>query len=526
MLLDTKFTGNIITMDHRRPRAQSMGVWNGLIVGFDEELDGMQAAEQHDFGTGSLVPGFFDAHTHLAATGMNLQGADVSEERDVNGLLIRVAEEAAKLAPGEWLEIWGYDQRNIGRHVTPQELERAAPQNPTVVRHVSSHVSVLNIRGISLLPDGEAKAKIEREDGLAFEKMQDLVRDLVEPYRLSKIESAIRAAAQLALSEGVTTSIEAGVGRGFCAHSEIDVRAFINLHQRDELGIRVQLMPCIDYLHPLLAHPDDHATSVLDLGLQQGFGGDDLWLGPTKLWFDGGMMARSAAFTEPYEGTDFYGALAEDESELQQRVIEAHRSGWDVAAHAIGDYAIESAITAFEEAQRIAPDSNRRHRIEHGALIRDDHLKRLARLSMSIGSQPCFITYSGDDFHGIMGPNRAHKLYRGRTLLDAGVRLLGSTDRPLPGTPLLGIKALMDRKTTTGQVLGVGEELTGAEALAAYTLDPAWAARRENRLGTLSAGKHADITVLSEDILSASADAIGSAGVLATFVGGVRRFEQ
>lgn len=524
MLLDAVITGNFITMDPGRPSARRMGVWNGSIVGFDEVIEGLATRETHDFNGGSLVPGFIDGHTHLATTGMNLQEMNVSAERSVQSVLLRIADAVAELPPGEWLEVWGYDQRNIGRHLTPKELDQAAPSNPVVVRHVSSHVSVLNSGAIALLPTGDHRQKVVEESGLVFEKMQEIVRNLVEPYHLTKIEGAIETTAQLVLSEGVTTCIDAGVGTGFCSHSEIDVRAFIHLQERDTLGVRVQLMPCIDCLHPLTAHKDDYASSVLDLGLLQGFGGDDIWLGPTKMWFDGGMMARSAAFTRPYEGTDSCGELAEDEDELQGQLIEAHRSGWDVAAHAIGDRAIDSVIEAFEEAQEIAPDPKRRHRIEHGALIRADHISRLAGLSMAIGTQPCFITYSGGDFREIMGPERAQQLYRGRSLVDAGVRLIGSTDRPLPGTPLLGIKAMMDRKSITGQVVGAGEELSAVEALAAYTVNGAWAARREHRLGTLTAGKYADVTVLSENLLEVSADGMADTQVQATFVNGVRRY--
>lgn len=524
MLLDTILTGRIITMDPARPYAQSMGIWQGKIVGFDEEITGLQAREREDFSGGSIVPGLIDGHTHLAATGMNLRGLDVSDEDSVDGVVQRVGAVVEELSPGEWLEVWGYDQRNIGRHVTPAELDLVAISNPVVIRHVSSHACLLNSFAVGLLPNADVRGIVEQNNGLVFEKMQDLVRDLVEPYRLSKIESAVEAASKLSLSEGVTTSIDADVGMGLVSHSEIDARAFFNLQQRDRLGIRVQLMPSMDYLHPLKAHVEDHASAVLDLGIQQGFGGDEIWFGPAKMWFDGGMMARSAAFNDPYVGTDFKGELAEDEEVLHSRLIEAHRSGWDVAAHAIGDRAVDSVIEAFEKAQRIAPDPSRRHRIEHGAVIREDHIPRLAKLSMSIGTQPCFITYSGDDFQRIMGPVRAQQLYRGRSLMDKGIRLIGSTDRPLPGSPLVAMKAMMDRKSATGRVVGSGEEITATDALRAFTVNGAWASRREDKIGTLAVGKYADMTVLGQNLLEVNPEAVEETQVRATFVNGVRRY--
>lgn len=524
MLLDTILIGDIVTMEPSRPFARKMGVWNGCIVGFDEEIDGLEGSDILSFENQCIVPGLVDGHTHLATTGLLLQETNISTDYSIEAVLARISSTLNQQDPSEWLEVWGYDQRNIGRHVTIEELDHVAPSTPVLLRHVSSHALVANSAALSLVECREAREQIKRNGGLVFEKMQDVFRRLVEPYRVSKIERAVKASSKQALSEGVTTCIDAGIGRGLCSQSEIDMRAYVNLQEKDELGIRVQLMPCADYLHPLKAHTDDHAVSALDLGLLQGFGSDHLWLGPTKMWFDGGMMARSAAFTQPYEGTDTYGELAEDEELLKQRLIDAHCSGWDVAAHAIGDRAIDSALNAFEEAQRIAPDENRRHRLEHGAVIRPDHISRLRRLSISIGTQPCFITYSGDDFQQIIGKERSAQLYRGKSLVDDGIRLIGSTDRPLPGTPLRGMQTMIDRKTISGSKVGPEESLNVTDALNAYTVNGSWAARREDRIGTLATGKYADITILNTNILETDVETIGEIEVVATFVDGIRRY--
>lgn len=524
MLLDSLITGNIVTMDPSRPYAHQMGVWNGLIVGFDEEIDGLEPRETHDFANECIVPGLIDGHTHLASTGFLLQETNISSDRSISAVLRRIARALEQHKPSEWLEIRGYDQRNIGRHITMEELDHVAPSTPVLLRHVSSHALVANSAALAQVGSADIRAQIQRSDGLVFEKMQDIFRNLVEPYKLTKIERAVKASARQALSQGVTTCIDAGVGRGLCSQSEIDARAYTNLQSRDELGIRVQLMPCADYLHSAKAHIDDHAESVLDLGLQQGFGSDHVWLGPTKMWFDGGMMARSAAFTKPYAGTDNCGELAEDEEELKQRLIEAHLSGWDIAAHAIGDRAIDSALSAFEEAYRLLPVANRRHRLEHGAVIRPDHIDRLRKLSVSIGTQPCFITFSGDDFQQILGNRRTRQLYRGKSLNDAGIRLIGSTDRPLPGTPLRGMQTMIDRKSASGNEIAPAEALSAIDALKAYTINGAWAARREDKIGTLASGKYADFAVLTKNILKARAHELGETEVAATFVEGQRRY--
>ena len=347
----------------------------------------------------------------------------------------------------------------------------------------------------------------------------------VYPYPVEFIERAVRIAAEGCVRDGVTGVVDAGIGAGLASISAVELRAYQNLVAAGQLPVRATLMPQFGALHPLAGNPADGIELGLDLALASGFGGERLGLGHVKFWFDGGMMARTAAFSEPYvntDSTDNVGMLAGERDELIEQVAATHASGYQIAIHAIGDVAIDVAIEALRTARDRAPWDGARPRLEHGAYIRDDQIAALADLGVAVVAQPCFLWTSGDDFATIMGPERTEHLYRGRSLLDAGVRLVASTDRPHAGTPLRAIQVLAERRSQTGRDLAPAERITVAEGLAAYTIDAAYAAGSERWNGSLTPGKRADFVVLERDPFETPVSEIGEIAVLETYVDGVR----
>jgi hypothetical protein len=177
-------------------------------------------------------------------------------------------------------------------------------------------------------------------------------------------------------------------------------------------------------------------------------------------------------------------------------------------------------MDCIEEAIAAAPHRSARHRIEHGGAIRPDQIDRVAALGLTIVTQPSFIHDSAHDFADILGPDRADWLYRGRSLIDAGVRLVGSTDRPLPGTPLRAIQAFADRRNKTGRILAAHEAITVQEALEMFSVHGAWISGHENRLGRLAPGYLADLCFLDRNPLSVPIEEISSIQVRGTAVEG------
>lgn len=522
---------NILTMDPRRPTASTVGVWDGRIVGVDEEIAGLPARRTLDLGGATVVPGFVDSHTHLVSEGFARGALDVSAATTVDGVLDLISA-AAAADDRPWIDVVGYDQRKLGRHLGRHELDRAADGRRVIVTHISGHASVVSTAVLSGNPfehpdlDGVERDAAGEPTGVLFERGTMLARRLRLPLSREELVDAIDLAGQTCLSQGITAAVEAGIGALSIGFSPVEVAAYQAARASGRLPIRVQLMVSADALHPVDAHPDDQTRQGIDLGLLTGFGDDRLGLGAVKVFTDGGVMVRTAALTEPYlgpqAGPSNTGVLAQPAEEIMAIVADAHAAGWQLGIHAIGDRAIDLALDAIESAQRARPRPDPRHRIEHCGIARPDQLDRMAALGVVASIQPCFLVDNSEDYAAVLGPERMHWQYRGRSFTDRGIVIAGGSDRPLgAGSPLVGIQYMVERTSAKGMVTGPEEGLPVEQALAAYTSGAAYAARREHAFGSVTARKHADFTVLSDDPRRVDPSGIGKIDVVATVVGGV-----
>jgi predicted amidohydrolase YtcJ len=276
-----------------------------------------------------------------------------------------------------------------------------------------------------------------------------------------------------------------------------------------------------DRLEPVVAHANDGIRRAVPLGLRTGLGDDRLSIGPLKLWTDGGMMARTAALTWPYEGMDTAGQLQDDPDLMRAAIVDGHAAGWQLAVHAIGDRAVDFALDALAEAQHTVPRPDARHRIEHCGLVRPEQLARIAELNVIPVIQPTFLYAYGDDYAKIMGPERSPWMYRGKSFLDRGIVVAGSSDRPVAdGRPLRAIQFMAERKSKEGNPIGPDEAITVHQALAAYTTGAAYACRQENALGTITPGKLADFAILETNPLTTDISEIGDIKIAATVIDG------
>ncbi len=509
---------DIVTMDPHRPRARRLGILHGRIVGLDEQLEGWDAADRLDLDGACVVPGFIDAHTHLELTGQGLAAIDISSCATPTAALDVIAA-AAQAVPDGWLEVSGYDHRVLGRHLTAHELDLATRGRKVWARQISSHASVVSTAVLEALPP-EYRIGPEGAAGLFKERDQAVVLEQRLPYSVDDTAALIVRAAEQARREGITTCVDAGNGGEVGALSPVDGAAYQATLEAGRLPVRMQLMPSIDVLRDLRTNPADGFRRGIDLGLRTGFGSDWLGIAAQKVVIDGGMQVETARMSVPYEGTDNVGAWRQDPQEMLEAIVDGHRAGWRMALHAIGDAALDLAIEALEKAQAAWPRQDARHRIEHGGVIRDDQLPRLGALGVAVVSQPSFLYDFGDRYACQLGPERTRWLYRGRSLLTHGIRLVGSTDRPLPGTPLRIIQTLVDRTSNSGRVLCPDERIDLAAALETLTVNAAWAIGREDRLGRLARRHLADLTLLARNPFDVDPTTIAEIPVLGTVVDG------
>lgn len=528
---------DIITMDDRRPRAASLGIWQGRIVGLDEDLDGLDAAEVLDLCGATVTPGFIDAHCHTTWFGLGLAEVDVSSARGLDQLYAMLEADMATDQQAGWLMATGFSQtQHGGQFPDIGVLDRITGDRPLFIRHNSGHMAVVNTAALRLagaespsFPDPDGGVIVRdgsgHPTGLVQETAQQLIQQLILPYSVEAIEAALDRATRYYASEGITSFTEAGIGGGWIGHSPVELAAYQRAMAKGRLHARAQLMPVLDVLHPLDGHGAVGAAG-LDLGMYSGFGNEFLSLGPAKVFLDGSLLGETAAVSEAYcshghtDNSLNTGYFQADPEALRNRIDAAYAAGWSIAAHAIGDRAVDLAIDIIKDCTEKYGPRAVPNRIEHASITRPEQVARLAAAGIAVTPQASFFAEGGDGMTASLGEQRLGWAYRAASFLEAGVTVAGSSDRPVAdGNVLRGMQAFVDRRTLTGKVFGnPGERLSAVEALAAYTTGAAAATGTSHIKGSLTPGKLADFTVLSGSPLAV--DDIAELQVLATSLGG------
>ena len=534
-MLDALYAnGRFWTGDPQRPTATAVGVVGGVIVGLDDEVLGLKAARVHDLGGAPVVPGFHDAHFHLSAVGQHLRRCDVSPAAvgTLDDLYAAIGRFADGLAPGAWVVAEGYEDDRLGAIPDRHALDRVTGGRPAWVVHASHHAGVANTEALRRMGFSDPRdvpdvvhGVVQRDsDGAATgyfaEAATALVNAALRPEPADDFVAAIAAGSAHALSLGLTSVTEPGISGTLTGNGPHDLAAFQRARDLGLMGVRITVMPEVAALHTLGGSGDDLG---LDLGIRTGLGDDWLRVGGVKMFADGAFTARTAAvhhcYLESVGGGE--GVLLTDPETLRANIVAAHRAGWQVCTHAIGDRGVDQVLDALEEAQSQHPRTHPRHRIEHCGLVSQSQVERIAALGVIPVPQARFISEFGDNYVRVLGDERAERVFAQASFLRAGIELPGSSDCPVVGgEPLRGLQALVTRTTPSGRVLGADERITAAQALRAFTYGSAYADHQEGRKGSLARGRLADFVVLSDDPLTVDPASIGSIQVVATVVGG------
>lgn len=528
----------VLTVASRCPRATWIAVHGGRVLAVGSRAEDAPAARRRiSLGGATVVPGFHDAHNHTVHFGRSLASLELRhpDTSSLEQLYQAVADAAARQPKGSWIFGENYDQNKLGAHPSLAELDRVAPEHYVRLGHNSRHMCfvnspVLRELDIASAPD-PAGGRVERDadgrpTGLLLESAMELLRPLTWPTPFNSMVDYIGAAHRQYLSEGLTAVQEAGVGTGLAGSSPTEAYAFQTARERGLLGVRTTLMPGAGDAAAIAGAEGDAAFGY-GLGMVSGFG--DLWLrlGPMKVFSDGSLIGRSAAMNDSFADDPCnHGMMALAPGELEATILAAHRGGWQIATHAIGDRAVDEVVEAYAAALKELPRPGHRHRIEHAGIASDTSVARMVELGLIPNPQGRFIGELGDGMMRALGPERVQQCYRGRSLVDAGIELPGSSDRPVvTGAPLLGIHDMVNRRTDTGQEFVPREALTPEQALRAYTYGSAHATFLESEMGSIEAGKVADFAVLSDDLTTIEPERIREIDVLATVIDGHAVFD-
>jgi predicted amidohydrolase YtcJ len=516
--------GNVLTM-HTPQRAEAVAVATGKVVavGTERELRSQASSftEIVDLEGRTLLPGFEDVHAHVWKMGHLLTTSlDLRRSGSIEAIGDLVRERSAILPQGSWLQGRGFNEISLAerRRPTRHDLDRFAPDRPVVLTRTCGHIFVANsvalrlagIDSATVAPDGGV---IEREldgkpNGLLHETAIGLVHRVLPPPTRADYKQMIHAALRHQLSLGITSSSDCGVLPNL-------LEAYLEMDLDGTLPARITVMP--------LGRPDGSSGPLV---LPSKHHSPMLRIDTVKFLADGGLSGATAALSIPYRNSTSTGVVRFQSHELSELFADAHRQGWRIATHAIGDAAIEQVVGLYE---RLGPHpSGLTHRIEHAGLPSASQLKRMAAAGISVATQAIFLDELGANFLAFVPDGLGDRIYPFRDMLEAGVTVAFSSDAPVveSDSPLAGMHAALARRTRNGVAILPDQTISVEDGLRAYTVSAAITAGEEQSRGSIQPGRWADFAVLSADPTAVETEAIRDISVERTYLGGKLVYEK
>ncbi len=528
------FNGSVLTMDATNPRAEAVAVREGKIaaVGSNEEMLSLRRERTAviDAGGKSVLPGFNDSHLHLAGYAMRKAMIDLRGLKGVDELESKLRSHIRDvgLAEGAWILGWGWDQtpyreqRMPDRHV----LDRVSATRPMMLLRCCGHVCVLNTAALKasaifehspIVDGGLVELDAEgKPTGILKENAMELAKPPSTPITGDALKRLIMTAAR-DFSEAGLTSVQTDDLGAFPGEPDELFEAYLELAGEGRLPLRVS--------EQMLLPEADKLKQVIEAGWKTGRGNDFFRIGPLKLLTDGSLGGRSALLSEPYaDDPGNRGIALFSRGQLKELVLLAHTAGMQVAAHAIGDRAIAEVLDVYREVQEEHPREDPRFRVVHASLCPPELLDRFAAQGVLADIQPRFVPSDLPFIESRLGNTRAASAYCFRGFLQRGIHIGGSSDCPVEDyCPLTGIHAAVNRQGDDGEPKDgwmPGQKLTLHEALYLYTMGSAYNSFEENIKGSITAGKLADLVVLSGNIEQTDPGRIKDLTVERTIVGG------
>lgn len=507
-------------------RAQALAVKDGLLlaVGTNDEIMKFHGKNTKtvDLAGRFVMPGFNDAHTHLAEAGREKMNVDLVGVRSLDEMKARIAARAKSVAPGEWIVGAGWDHTKWfdRRLPTREDIDSVTAGHPAYFDRVDGHIALANTAalkaaGVASQTKAPAGGEIDHDaqgkpTGILRESAKQLVRAKIPPPTAAQRRRALELAFADAVSHGITSAQDYSAWDDFLVMEEMETQG--------ALPIRVsEWLTLLDPVTTLEGHRAHHPATdpMLHTGMLKGF-------------MDGSLGSRTATLLAPYDDDPKNSGLPQyQQDQLDRMARERAKAGFQMGFHAIGDRAVAMALGAFAEAQQYAREnhirqSDFRYRIEHDQVVTADQIPEYAKLDIIASVQPNHLLTDMNWAEDRIGAERAKHSYPWGDFLKTKVMLAFGTDYPVePITPFRGLYAAVTRMNEAGTKSYYPEQkLTIHDALAAYTTGSAYAQFEEKGKGLLERGMLADFAVLDRDLTKASPHDILQTKVLRTVVGG------
>lgn len=494
------YHGHVQALDAAGTRADWLVVKDGKVVRLGNgKAPKERGALRVDLRGRHLLPSLTDAHAHLVDMGEELSQADLRGAKSEKEAVEKLKQFFALHPTSGPLVGNGWDQADWPGQAFPSRasLDSAYPDRPVVLNRIDGHASWVNTAALKQAHLWDAKdpegGKIARDKeglptGMLLDTAQDALDSLRPPYTDEQLENFIRLAVQKSLSFGITTVDDAA------AHPR-HIEAVRRLLHRGEINFRVYALAHSD--------KDEELKPLLDRGIEVGAENGRLTVRAVKLFADGAMGSRGAALVEPYsDDPGNRGLLRMTPEEFVAKVKWIDSKGFQIAVHAIGDRGNQVTIDAFEKGlgEKIA---EKRPRLEHAQLLREEDLARIAKDGIVASMQPVHCTSDMKWVDSRVGKQRARFAYAWKKLLDLGVPLAFGSDAPVEDiNPWHGLFAAVTRQDAGFQPVGgfyPENRISLSEAFRGFTRGAAFSEFEEKTSGSLEVGHWADFMILARD---------------------------
>ncbi|MFY9791392.1 MAG: amidohydrolase family protein [Candidatus Sulfotelmatobacter sp.] len=480
-----------------------------------------------DVGGHFVMPGFNDAHLHLADAGLQKLNVDLTGVKTLEEFRERVLAKVETAKPGVWILGGGWDETMWPVKTLPSrwDLDEISSGHPILLDRVDGHLAVANTRALQLAnvtiasrdPEG---GQIDRDangqpTGILRDTAQQAVLAVIPQPTLEERRQGIEVALADLAEHGITSAQD-------YSPAWENFQIYEDLEKEGKLTARIsEWLPFDESVEELQKKRDSHPQT--DLMLHTGM---------LKAFMDGSLGGHTAALLEPYSDDPKTSGLPRYEpAKLNEMSKERVLAGFQLGFHAIGDKGVQMALDAFAEAEKAAREQkvkapnggdDFRLRVEHAQVTTPAQIARFKELKVIASMQPSHVLSDMRWAQDRLGPKRAATAYAWAAFLNKGVPLAFGTDYPVePVTPFRGLYAAVTRKSEDGkQEFFPAQRLTMDQAIAAYTTGSAFAEFEEKEKGKLMPGMLADLVVLDRDVTASAPEKILTTRVLRTVVGG------
>ncbi len=528
--------GKVVTVDDNVPDGQAIAMKGDTIlaVGSTREIREWVGSETEvvDLDGMLAIPGFIESHAHFTGTGNAKMQLNLMEASSWDEIVSMVEAVVGDAATGELIRGRGWHQekwdetpeQNVDGVPTHHSLSAVSPDNPVVLTHASGHAAFANAKAMEMSgigrrtspPSGGEIVRDENGDpiGMFRETAQRLLRGAYEGSEAPDPRRLIELANEEVISKGITTFHDAGSGFG-----TIDL--YKEMIDAGQIDVRLWVM---------VSGSNEELAERLPEYRIIGYGDNHLTVRSIKRLLDGALGPHGAWLLQPYRDLPTSTGLnTATVASVEESARLAAEHDFQLGVHAIGDRANRELIDIYERTFNSHPDkSDWRWRNEHTQHLHPDDIARMGELGIVAAMQGIHCTSDAVYVLERLGEQRAEEgAYVWQKLMAQGVVISNGTDAPVENVdPIASYYATVSRKLADGSIFYPDQRMSREEALASYTINGAYAGFEEDIKGSLTPGKLADVTVLSQDIMTIPQDDIPSTEVVYTIIGGKVVYER